>query len=115
LGWRSGKAEAALFSTAGFGTGQVTEIQVSRERAAKAEAVEIEFERTTEDAFTLSDGNLNVSNANGAIQFRTLAGGRASYRIPVSSCLQWKSFVGDTLYLAYRHPQEIRAVRFTVP
>ncbi len=105
---RYGKSEPILFSTMPQTEGQVTEIQVSREKAAAAEALEIEFEKVTEDAFVLTDGSLDQ---HGVIQFRTLAAGVGSIRVPVSSCLQWKSFAGDTLYLHYRFPQEIRSVR----
>ncbi len=111
LAWRTGRADTVLFSTSSSANGQMTEIQLPRDKASKAEALEIEFERVVPDAFTLSDGHLNVSSDKGAINFRTLTAGRVAYRVPVSSCLQWKAFTGDTLYLAYLHPQEIRAIR----
>ena len=99
------------FETTRTGKNFLTELGVPKEGLGRYHWLELDFAELREGFFRVSDGRLDLKNPNGGIYFHSLGGKEIRYRVPVGSCIQWKGFSGQKLFLAHNTAQGLRAAR----
>lgn len=108
--WKGGSEVVVPHRSFPRGDGYVTQIDLAGDWK-KHRLLEIEFEKLEPDFFMLTDRAFENPLPLHMITFFTRGEGTTKYRIPVSSCMQWRGFEKDILQLVHKAPQAIRSVK----
>ncbi len=96
--------------------GYVAKIELPERLRWNSKVLEIEIAEGAPDSWVITDSAepespRSPSSPSFRISFVSRKGAVRVYRIPVSSCLQWREFSGNALFIRHRFAQQILAVR----
>jgi hypothetical protein len=100
------------FSTEMEGQLHATRLQLPKGSLARFHYLELDWESLQGDEFRITDSAHRLSDPRGWVAFKSVQTPEpVRYRVPVGSCIQWRGFTGENLFLDSQLGQKLVAAR----